>query len=240
MFEQPPLGQKEALNFLQANPTGVIQLVPGQRGQSGLIQLHVLGENPGDPYLVAQVEGFRNRLAVLEGVHQLAGGLEEVTQLERPIEAGVAQQEKTGYVVDAGVGLLVSRLRLNAPYLVVAEGIEQAQALRNAGVQAGNIVALVATPHEKSELIQRQFPGDNILVAEGLDKAQAQRYAWQTASDWLRELKKVEVVPVRTTARTVQGLLAQLKELLPLQWQQSLGVTDEDAEQVLRLYQLGV
>ena len=60
------------------------------------------------------------------------------------------------------------------------------------------------------------------------------------ASDWLRGLDGVEVTPLRTTARTVLGLLSQLKELLPLEWQKAELITPESAEQVLKLYQLGV
>lgn len=146
-----------------------------------------------------------------------------------------------GYVVDAGVGLLRSRMEMETPYLIVAEGSRQVLTLLEAGVPAARIVALVEDAGVQEHLLARAFPGDNIFQADRFaDWSQARQHVWQVAGDWLRVLEGVEVTALRTTARSVQGLLAQLKELLPLEWQDLQPVTADQAEQILRLYQIGV
>ncbi len=167
--------------------------------------------------------------------------LGDIEVIELPGGQTITVVNPTGYVVDAGIGFLRAGMNLDTPYLVVAEGIAQTEALLKAGVPAVQIVALVAKQEEKASLMSRGFPGDNIFRADEFPSWEAAlKVVWHVAGEWLTILKRVEVAFLRTTARSAQGLLAQLQELLPSAWQTSRPVTQEDVEQALGLYQVGV
>ena len=146
-----------------------------------------------------------------------------------------------GHLVDAGVGLLRARLPLNTPYLVVAEGLPQAEALLAAGVPKVRIVALVGGLEEASRLTAAGLPGDNIFRADtlgGWDRAK--KHVWRVAASWLEALEGVEVTVLKTTDRTVAGLLAQIKGILVQVGLEEYPITAEDAEQLIEMYRLGV
>lgn len=154
-----------------------------------------------------------------------------------------APQQATGHVLDAGLGWLRSRMDMNNPYFVVAEGAAQAIGLVSEGVPATRIVALVSTEQERFMLTGLGIAGDNIFLARNFtDWSAAREYVWKVASLWLQELEGVDVKPLRVTdpSLSIAGLLSQLGELLPTEWQRSGLVTSETAETVIRLYQLGV
>ena len=159
---------------------------------------------------------------------------------------GLADPSQGGNVVHSfptrqALGAVRSRLNLNSPYLIVAEGLRQAETLLEAGVLAARIVALVQDEEEMRSLTSRGFPGDAVFTADRFATwTDARDQVWKIASQWLNPLGQVEVTFLQTTARTLPGLLAELQKLLPDSWQAQNAITPQTAEQLLGLYQLGV
>ncbi len=157
-------------------------------------------------------------------------------------EVQQAQESAVGFVVDAGLAWLSTKVPLNAPFMAVAAGTEQAKVLQEAGVPVHRILVLVADERQTAQLTDRAFSGDNIFVpgsSESWD--QALDRVWSLAGDWLNVLDGLQPKRLRTTALTAAGLLQELPELLAAAGVEQTGaITADMAEQVSRVNQLGV
>ena len=114
----------------------------------------------------------------------------------------------------------------------------------NRGIPGTRILALVADKKEEVSLINRAenpVPDHQVVRAEDFsDWSAAHKHIWNLAGRWMEVLEGVQVSFLKTTARNLPGLMAQLKELLPIDWQESGLLTNEKIQLALDLYQLGV
>jgi hypothetical protein len=98
------------------------------------------------------------------------------------------------------------------------------------------MIVVASGAEERTALTALGVPLDQVVLQSDFATAQqALDYAVRLARDWLSALSGVRVVLLETTARTLQGLLAQLKELLPSDWQAARPVTVDDAHTLLDL-----
>lgn len=153
---------------------------------------------------------------------------------KNPPAAGL--EEGRGYVLVEGVGMLAPPGLPERSYYVVAMGMGQAAALIQAGRAPGRILAVATGSEEVSGLTALGVPGDQIIRAWDWPTLEAARnYAVRLGREWLAGLGGLQVSVLEATARSLQGILAQLQEILPSAWQTARPITEQDAVQVLEM-----
>ncbi len=167
-----------------------------------------------------------------------AAGLEESSLPE--VKKAVAD-EATGFVAVEGVVAVVPK-GVEHVYAVTV-GVPQTKAVLELNrFKPSQIVAVARGLNEVRVLQELGIPQEQI-VQGGTDPeriAQATGIAIRLAQQTLEIIDGVKVQVLDLTDRTESRLLTQLMALLPPAWQKRQALTPEDAEQILRIYQLGV
>ena len=160
---------------------------------------------------------------------QIRGWVKAVKEGRAGLEEGV------GYVAVEGVGLLVPAGLPSERYYVVAIGAEQVAALVAAGRNPRRIVAVASDLEEVGVLTMLGVPGDQIVRAWNWSTLEAAKsYAIRLGREWLAGLNGLSVSVLEVTANSLQGIMAQLRELLPSAWQALRPVDQLDAQNVLK------
>jgi hypothetical protein len=201
---------------------GIRETVKEHEGPQEVLERSLkLEEGNAESYLASlstiQV-GFQSWQKRLEGI--ASGGLEK----------------GRGFVLVEGVGMLAPPDLPAGRYYVVAIGIEQAAALIQAGRAPGRILAVATGLEEAAALAERGILDDQIVRAWEWPTLEAARdYAVRLGREWLAGLGGLQVSVLEVTARSLQGILAQLQEMLPSAWQTARPITAQDAERTLDL-----